>query len=78
MGFGQLPPTLYFADKVKPREVVSTGTEYNIIIHLSNPCCQKPLADGIVPLLLPQPMIFGGKSVANTFSTHQYLVIAPS
>jgi len=33
MGFGQLPPALYFADKVKPREVVTAGTEYNRLLH---------------------------------------------
>jgi len=33
MGFGQLPPALFFADKVKPREIVTTGIEYNRILH---------------------------------------------
>jgi hypothetical protein len=33
MGFGQLPPALYFADKVKPRESVNTGIEYNRLLH---------------------------------------------
>jgi hypothetical protein len=33
MGFGKLPPALFFADKVKPRETVNTGIEYNIILH---------------------------------------------
>jgi len=32
MGFGQLPPTLFFVDKVKPRETVTTGIEYNKIL----------------------------------------------
>ena len=33
MSFGQLPPVLFFADKVKPREVVAIGIEYNRILH---------------------------------------------
>jgi len=33
MGFGQLPLALYFADKVKPREAVTTRTEYNRLLH---------------------------------------------
>jgi hypothetical protein len=33
MGFCQLPLSLYFADKVKPREAVNTGVKYNTILH---------------------------------------------
>ena len=33
MGFGQFPRALYFGDKVKPREAVNTGVEYNRILH---------------------------------------------
>jgi hypothetical protein len=33
VGFGQLPLALFFANKVKPREVVTTGIEYNMISH---------------------------------------------
>jgi hypothetical protein len=33
MGFGQLPTALFFADKVKLRETVSAGIEYNRILH---------------------------------------------
>jgi hypothetical protein len=33
MGFGQLPPTLFFAHKVKPRETLTTRIEYNRILH---------------------------------------------
>jgi len=33
MGFGQLPLALFFADKVKPRETLTTRIEYNRILH---------------------------------------------
>jgi len=33
MGFGQLPPALLFADKVNPRETLTTRIEYNRISH---------------------------------------------
>jgi hypothetical protein len=33
MGFGQLSLALFFADKVKPREIVNTGIEYNRTLH---------------------------------------------
>jgi hypothetical protein len=33
MGFGQLPPSLFFANKVKPRETLTTRIEYNRISH---------------------------------------------
>jgi len=33
MGFGQLPPALFFADKMKLRETVNVGIEYNRIFH---------------------------------------------
>jgi hypothetical protein len=33
MSFGQLPPALHFVDKVKLREAVNTGVEYNRILH---------------------------------------------
>jgi len=33
MGFGQLPPCLFFADKLKPREAVNSGLEFNKILQ---------------------------------------------
>ena len=33
MGFGQLPPALFVADKVKPRETINDAIEYNKIHH---------------------------------------------
>jgi hypothetical protein len=33
MGLGQLPPALFFDDKVKPRETINTGIEYSKIHH---------------------------------------------
>jgi hypothetical protein len=33
MGFGQLPLALFFVDKVKTRETITTGIEYNRILH---------------------------------------------
>jgi hypothetical protein len=33
MSFGQLPPALFFADKVKSRETITTRIEYNMILH---------------------------------------------
>lgn len=32
IGCGQLPPKLFFADKLKPRESVDTGIEFNRIM----------------------------------------------
>jgi RNA recognition motif-containing protein len=33
MGFGQLPPCLFFVDKIKPREAVNSGLEFNKILQ---------------------------------------------
>lgn len=33
MGFGQLPPKLFFAVKLKPREAISSGIEFNRILQ---------------------------------------------
>jgi hypothetical protein len=33
MGFGQLPPCVFFADKLKPREAVNSGLEFNRILQ---------------------------------------------
>jgi hypothetical protein len=32
LGFGQLPPKLFFADKLKPREAISSGIEFSRIL----------------------------------------------
>jgi len=33
MGFGQLPPTLFFANKLKPRETIDNSIEFNRILQ---------------------------------------------
>jgi hypothetical protein len=33
-GLGQLPPKLFFADKLKPREAISSGVEFSRILQL--------------------------------------------
>ena len=44
MGFGQLPPALSFADKVKPREIVTTRIEYNRILHFEQSLLPKAIS----------------------------------
>ena len=44
MGFGQLPPALYFADKVKLREVVNTRVEYNRILHFEQSLLREAIS----------------------------------
>jgi hypothetical protein len=62
MGFGQLPPALFFADKLKPRETIDNSIEFNRILQFEQAYCQKPLVDGNMFPSLPQPLIIGGKS----------------
>jgi hypothetical protein len=33
MGFGQLPPAVFFSDKLKPRQTINNSIEYNMILH---------------------------------------------
>jgi len=44
MGFGQLPLALFFADKVKPRETVTTRIEYNRILHFEQSLLPKAIS----------------------------------
>jgi hypothetical protein len=78
IGFGQLPPVLFFADKLKPREVVTTSLEFDKFFNLRKLHCQKPSVDGIVFPLPLQPTITSGRSGANTYLVKQHLFTASS
>lgn len=45
MGFGQLPPALFFANKLKPREAVSTGVEFNKILQFEQALSAKIITE---------------------------------
>jgi hypothetical protein len=73
MGFGQLPPGLFFADKLKPRETINNAIEYNRILHFEQTPLPEAIVDGNVFPLLPQFSIIGGKNGVHTSLVKQYL-----
>ena len=70
MGFGQLPPALFFVDKVKPRETITTRIEYNRILHFDQSLLLEAISGWECTRFTSTTLIISGKSGASIFLMH--------
>jgi len=78
MGFGQLPPALFFADKVKPREAIATGIEYNRILHFEQSLLPEAIIGWNYTLFTSTAYDHWWQEWSQHILMPQYLLTAPS
>jgi hypothetical protein len=77
LAFGQLPIKLCFADVIKPRETITSGSDWSKVVRLSPDVdtTDVDLSTWVPPLSSLNHISYGGKSGRDNYLQHQFIHI---